>query len=43
MFAGGFEFTPTHVERIHLFKSEQVQLQLLYPYLTGVRPEESIV
>lgn len=30
---GGFEFTPTHVERIHLFKSEQVQFKRIYTKL----------
>lgn len=27
---GGLEFTPTHVKRIHLFKSEQVQFKRVY-------------
>ncbi|AFM00209.1 2'-5' RNA ligase [Desulfitobacterium dehalogenans ATCC 51507] len=26
----GFEFSPTHVERIHLFKSEQIQFKRIY-------------
>ncbi|SHN75582.1 RNA 2',3'-cyclic phosphodiesterase [Desulfitobacterium chlororespirans] len=27
---GGFEFTPIHAERIHLFKSEQVRFKRIY-------------